>query len=579
MDNSEKSYVNFLKTNKYYIPVISMIIYILAALIITIGVKGIFGGNSSKSEGVKIAANPAEEAYYNGKYDVSINDYTSLQDKQVWPDSMVSIAKIQTLQGNYIKSNEILQKAYEKRNKVIDTMSSEVDNIDSRDKELGNNIIFTYFLNGEYQKAMEFGEFYLNVYPDDSKLQQTMFSIYLGNNEAEKAKKIVKNYKLDRESVNDLLAYAQMNFIIGNYEGALTTLNDAWKIDKNSLAIFDALEMVKSKSILVDTCVKLQEKNKNQEGYKALLAKSYSLTEDKKDKSLSIIEELKKSVIESANIDLLEYNLVKDNEEKRDNVIESLVDKYDEDTLVGEYVRAIKSYNNKKYDDAFKYAKKCIVLDKNYNGTYYNLINEIKAAQQKPEGAEPFMLNALYNKTYDYNNLIRNAEYYKGVLKDSNKALHYYELASVIDDKNSEIYYNIGLIQFTNQRVDEAVKSIKKSISVNSKVAKYYRTLGCIYLEKKDSEASIDYIRKAYSIDENDILTLNDAAYYYAVIDNNIDRAMTNIKSAYKGIDDKTSEENKKIITDNYNRIKVAFDSSNRDNSTKSKVSELKLIY
>lgn len=579
MDNSEKSYVNFLKTNKYYIPVISMIIYILAALIITIGVKGIFGGNSSKSEGVKIAANPAEEAYYNGKYDVSINDYTSLQDKQVWPDSMVSIAKIQTLQGNYIKSNEILQKAYEKRNKVIDTMSSEVDNIDSRDKELGNNIIFTYFLNGEYQKAMEFGEFYLNVYPDDSKLQQTMFSIYLGNNEAEKAKKIVKNYKLDRESVNDLLAYAQMNFIIGNYEGALTTLNDAWKIDKNSLAIFDALEMVKSKSILVDTCVKLQEKNKNEEGYKALLAKSYSLTEDKKDKSLSIIEELKKSVIESANIDLLEYNLVKDNEEKRDNLIESLVDKYDEDTLVGEYVRAIKSYNNKKYDDAFKYAKKCIVLDKNYNGTYYNLINEIKAAQQKPEGAEPFMLNALYNKTYDYNNLIRNAEYYKGVLKDSNKALHYYELASVIDDKNSEIYYNIGLIQFTNQRVDEAVKSIKKSISVNSKIAKYYRTLGCIYLEKKDSEASIDYIRKAYSIDENDILTLNDAAYYYAVIDNNIDRAMTNIKSAYKGIDDKTSEENKKIITDNYNRIKVAFDSSNRDNSTKSKVSELKLIY
>ena len=376
-----------------------------------------------------------------------------------------------------------------------------------------------------------------------------------------------------------MLAYAQMNFIIGNYEGALTTLNNAWKIDRDSLRIFDALEMVKSKSILVDTCVKLQEKNKNQEGYKALLAKSYSLTEDKKDKSLSIIEELKKSVIESANIDLLEYNLVKDNEEKRDNVIESLVDKYDEDTLVGEYVRAIKSYNNKKYDDAFKYAKKCIVLDKNYNGTYYNLINEIKAAQQKPEGAEPFMLNALYNKTYDYNNLIRNAEYYKGVLKDSNKALHYYELASVIDDKNSEIYYNIGLIQFTNQRVDEAVKSIKKSISVNSKIAKYYRTLGCIYLEKKDSEASIDYIRKAYSIDENDILTLNDAAYYYAVIDNNIDRAMTNIKSAYKGIDDKTSEENKKIITDNYNRIKVAFDSSNRDNSTKSKVSELKLIY
>ena len=72
-------------------------------------------------------------------------------------------------------------------------MSSEVDNIDSRDKELGSNIIFTYFLNGEYKKAMEYGEFYLNVYPDDSKLQQAMFSVYLGNNETDKAKKIVKN--------------------------------------------------------------------------------------------------------------------------------------------------------------------------------------------------------------------------------------------------------------------------------------------------------------------------------------------------------------------------------------------------
>lgn len=578
MEKSEKTYVNSLKTNKYFIPIISMIIYIFAALIITLGVRAAMG-NQSKEENVKIAANPAEEAYLNGKYDISITEFTSLKEKEIWPDSMVRIAQIQSLQGDYIKSNDTLQKAYETRNKVIDTKSSEVDNIEARDKELGSDIIFTYFINGDYKKALEYGEFYLNIYPEDSKLQQTMFTIYLSSKETEKAKQMAKNYNVDEENAEDLVSLAQMNFIVGNYDDGLKYLSDAWNVDKDSLKIFDSIEQVSIQSLLLDKAVKLQEKNKNEESYKAILAKVYSLSEDKKDKSLSIIKEIRDNNIESANIDLLEYELLKDNEEEKEDIIESLKDKYDESTFVGNYIRSIENLNNKKYDDAFKYAKKCIIIDEKYNGTYYDLIKEIKTAQQKPEVAEPFIMNALFNETYNYNNLLKNAEYYKNILKDSNKSLHYYELAAAVNEKGSDIYYNIGLIQLNNQRVDEAVNSIKKSISIDGNNAKYYRTLGCIYLDKKEKQSSIDYIRKAYSLDENDILTLNDAAYYYATIDNNIDRAMTNIKSAYNGINDKTKEENKKIITDNYNRIKVAFDSSKKENAVKTKVSELKLIY
>lgn len=578
MGKTEKTYENSLKTNKYFIPVISMIIYICSALIITVGVRAALG-NQTKDESVQIAANPAEEAYLNGKYDASITEFTSLKEKESWPDSLVRIAQIQSLQGDYIKSNDSLQKAYEKRNKAIDTKSSEIDNIEVRDKTLGSQIIFTYFLNGEYKKALEYGEFYMNIYPDDSKLQQTMFTIYLSNNETDKAKQLVKSYNVDEENAEDLVSLAQMNFIVGNYDEGLQQLANAWDVDKDSLKIFDSIEQASSQSILLDKAVKLQEKNKNEESYKAILAKIYSLSEKQKDKSLSIIKELKDKNIDSANIELLQYNLSNDNEEESEGIIEELKDKYDDSTFVGSYVRSLDSYNNKKYDDAFKYAKKCMVIDESYNGTYYNLIKEIKAAQQKPEAAEPFIMNAVYNETYNYNTLLKSAEYYKNILKDSNKSLHYYELAAAVNEKDSEIYYNIGLIQFNNQRVDEAVKSIKKSISINGNSAKYYRTLGCIYLDKKEKQLSIDNIRKAYSLDENDILTLNDAAYYYAMIDNNIDRAMSNIKSAYKGINDKTKEENKKIITDNYNRIKVAFDSSKKENAVKSKVSELKLIY
>lgn len=578
MEMSSKTNESFTKKNKLFIPIISIIIYICAALLITLGVKAAVG-NQNKDEKVIVWNNPGEEAYFNGKYDAAITEFTSLQEKENWPSHLVSIAKIQSMQGNYIKSNDFLQKAYENRNRAIDTKSLEIENIQEKDIDLANQILYTYFLNGEYKKALEYGEFYLNIYPEDSKLQQTMFTIYLSNNENDKAEELVKNYNLDDENCEDLVSLAQMNFILGNYDIGLNLLSKAWNVDKDSLKIFDAIEQVSNQTILLDKTVKVQEKNKNEESYKAILAKIYSLNENTKEKALTLIKELRNDNVESVNIDLLEYSALNDeSDEEAQNIIDILKNKYDEATFMGNYIRSIESYYSKKYDDAFKYAKKCIASNRGYNGTYY-LIKEIKTAQNKLEGAEPFMIDSMYNETYNYNAVVKTAEYYKNDVKDSNKSIHYYELAGNVSQKDADIFYNIGLIQLNNQRIDEAITSIKKSISINGSVSKYYRTLGCIYLDKKEKEKSIDYIRKAYSLDENDILTLNDAAYYYAVIDNNIDRAMTNIKSAYKGINDKTKEEDKKIITDNYNRIKVVFDSSKKDSSSKTKVSELKLIY
>lgn len=566
---------SFTNRNKYFIPIISMIIYICVALGITLGIKAVFG-NQNKEENVLISNNSAEEFYFNGKYDAALKEFTSLQEKEIWPLHMVNVAKIQLISGEYVQSNKSLQKAYEIRNKVIDTKKSEIENIQEKDIDLGNQIIFTYFLNGEYKKAAEYGEFYLNIYPENHKLKQTMFTVFLSNNELDKAKEIVENYDFDDTDSNDLVAIAQMNFVIGNYDEGLKFLDEAFNIDKDLLKIFDAIAQVKSQSELLDKVIKLQEKNKESVFYKAVLAKIYSMDENNKEKALQLIEELDDQNVESANLDLLKYNILKD--DSNENILDILKDKYDETTFMGLYIRAIESYNNNKYDDAFKYAKKCIAYDKNYNGVYY-FIQEIKTAQKKAQMAEPFIINAMYNETYNYNIIVKTAEYYKNIIKDSNKAVHYYELATLINQKDGDIFYNIGLIQLNNQRVDEAVEYIKKSISINGNCAKYYRTLGCIYLEKKEKEKSIDYIRKAYNLDEKNILTLNDAAYYYAVIDNNIDRAMVNIKYAFDGISDKTKEENKKIVTDNYNRIKIAFDSSKKENSSKTKVSELKLIY
>ena len=139
----------------------------------------------------------------------------------------------------------------------------------------------------------------------------------------------------------------------------------------------------------------------------------------------------------------------------------------------------------------------------------------------------------------------------------------------------------MALIQHNNQRDDEAIDLLNKSIKVNNNEAKYHRALGAIYLEKEKNEEGIAQIRKAYSIDENDIGTLNNAAYYYIYVEHDINRAMSNIKAAYEGVKGTTPDSEKEIITDNYNRIKVIYDSSKSNSSSKNHgvVSELKLIY
>ena len=570
MEKSNKSNNHSLNKSKYFMPILLMIIYLCIALFITLGVRSVFG-NQKEDESIKISDNSGEEFYFNDKYDSAITEFTSLQEKDNWPSYTADTAKIQSIQGNYVKSNSTLQKAYEGRNKVIDTKGAQNDNIKEKDVDLASQIVFTYFLNGEYKKALDYGEFYLNIYPQESKLQQTMFTVYLSNNESEKAKYIVKNYSLDEQNSDDIVSLAQMNFILGNYDIGLKLLNEAWNVDKNSLKIFDAVEQVSDRTTLLNDVDKAKEENKNEEFHNAVLAKIYSLNEADKEKALALVEKMDKENVDSANVDLLKYDLLKDKDGQE--IIDTLKDKYDETTLMGCYIRAIENYENKKYDEAFKYAKKCIVI-----GTYY-LIENIKSAQQKPQLAEPFVIDAMYNEEYNYNTIVKTAEYYKNVLKDSNKAIHYYELAGHVNPKDADIFYNIGLIQLNNQRIDDAIESIKKSISISESNPKYYRALGCIYLDKKDDEKSIEYIRKAYDLDDKDILTLNDAACYYAMIDNNIDRAMTNIKSAYDGINEETKEENKNIISDNYNRIKSAFDSSQKDGNSKTKISELKLIY
>ena len=173
--------------NKYLIPTVLMIIYIFIAMIIVVVVKF---SMATEGTAVSITANSGEEAFFNGKYEVAVSEYSTYQQKEEWPVWNLKISEIYSIQGDYKKSNEYIQKVYDARNKIIDTENVKYEEFESKDRELVNGIVFNSFVNGEYKKALEYGEFFLQSYPNDVNLLKTMFSVYIANDDKKSAENI-----------------------------------------------------------------------------------------------------------------------------------------------------------------------------------------------------------------------------------------------------------------------------------------------------------------------------------------------------------------------------------------------------
>ena len=79
-------------------------------------------------------------------------------------------------------------------------------------------------MNGDYKKALEYGEVFLKDNKENKELERTLFKIYLAKGNKEKVKDTLKDYKLDKKASNDLALYGKMNMLIGNYDEAWSNL-------------------------------------------------------------------------------------------------------------------------------------------------------------------------------------------------------------------------------------------------------------------------------------------------------------------------------------------------------------------
>lgn len=544
-NDSLKSNKKLIK-NKYVEPIITIGLSILFAFVVLISIQSMMGTKT-----VTITNNKAEEYYYDGKYDEAINEYMTMQKEDALPIWTARVAEIYSIQGDITQSNNLLKEAIVKRDKL---MLENGDEYLEQDKELINEVVFTFYMNNDLEQAESLGEYYLESYNTYKPLLKTMFAVYLANDQKDLAKGIVNSYPVDKDSAYDLATLAKMQIMINDYDNGLENLRLSYEIDKNEIKSYDvimeACQFDKEK--LLKKVTELSEENPKVEAYKAWINEINSFDEKNIDFSKNVIDEIKNNI----NTDELE-----------------------EDSYVDLYIKAWENYNKGQYDKAKEFANEAILANSDYENTYGMLMPNILIATENSDKIEGYIRKAIFNEPYNYNLIVNIAKLYEDKLSNLDKAKYYYDYALTLNKNNDELYYDLALLNLKMDKVDDAILDLNKAIAIDEDKSDYYRALGTIYYNEKEYDKAIENIRKAYSLNEKDVLALNNAACYYITVDKDVWRAYSNIESAYNDMPSSIDSESKKLITNNYNAIKKVYDKYVNDENTIVDVQGLELAY
>lgn len=529
---------------------------------------------------IDIATNKAEASFFEGNYDIAILEYEKLQEDEEWPIYTVKIAEVYSVKGDYEKSNSLLEQAYQKRNELIDENGkSKYNDVDG---ELGNLIAFTFLMNGENAKALEYGEMFMNQNAEDKTIERTMFTIYMVNGEKEKARNIIKEYNVDKESSYDLALYARMNMLLDDWDKGYEILKDAWYKNKDEIKVYDVIAQISSynRDAVIMKLTELIEANPDEVCYKVWLAKCYSMLEETTNEANALVEELEGKdvgeIVFKTIIAKIDQHL--GNNEEAEKLLNSVIEN-DENSYFGYHTSAWYYFDLGDYDKAFELCKKSILANKDYPDNYGFLIPEIMIKKEQSAIAEPYLRMAIEKEPFNYNILLKIADYYSYTTHNKSKAYKYYNLASLVKPNDPEILYNMANIKIEEEKNGEAIDLLKKCTELDEQSTKYYRTLGTVYLNEGKTDEAITAIRAAYAVDKSDIKTLNNAGVFYIAMEGEVERGMVNIKAAYDGLTDSVDIETRNVISENYQKAKTLYDAYNKEDGSKLTVPDFTLFY
>lgn len=531
---------------------------------------------------LKVAQNKAEEYYFERQYEKAIAEYIKQGEGQEWPINKVKIAEIYSVMGETDKSNNLLEESVINRYTLID--SNKMDDYAKDDQELTNAVLFTFFENGEYQKALEYGELFLKEDKTNSKLQRTMLAIYMANGKKDQAKEMVENYNLDKSSSYDLATYARMYMLIDEWDKGFKYLKEAWELNKDEIKVFDVIQQITAYENIdvVKKIKKLEKDNPNELCYKVWLAKYYSMSKNTVEEAKKYLEELKGKDIGQVAFKTVEARIYQylgqDIEAKK--IIEGLINN-EENSYIGFNAAAWYYEEEGDINKAIEYCSKSIALNREYADNYIFLTLDIfgNDKNKDKEKVEPYIRVGLEKEPFNYSMLIKIADYYANEVKNTEQASNYYSKASILKPDEPEIYYEMAKLDFNEKEYMEAAEKLKKSIELNDSSVAYHRALGTVYYYLEEKEDTIKEIRKAYALDENDIKTLNNAGCYYMTFESSIGRAVINFEAAYEGLTNKIDKEIRTIINDNHEKAQFVYDQYTNYNGSKITMPKFELFY
>lgn len=561
-NQGNKSIVSFKEFIKKNYKVLGIIIGVVVIF------SGIFTYKSLQNKTHNIGKNKAEQYFYTADFDNSIKEYEKYFNKDKNPLWKAKIAQVYSIKGDKENSAKYLEEA---------------KSGDKIEAETINTIVFTEYMNDEYELALEDGENGLESFPKDKQLNKTMFAVYMANKDIDNAQKLLETYPIDENSAYDIAEKGRMIMLIGEKENGFKELKKAWDKDKDEFKVYDVLSQIAlyDKNSLLEDIDNLITENPDEPAYKMWMAKVYSANKETALDAENIMKEIEKEDIGKLEKKVIMASVYSKSKrpEEADKIIEDILKNYKKDYRAY-HIAAWHFLDKTDLGKAEEYAKESIDLNPNYPDNYAFLMPEILKQKNKSVEGEPYFRTAMLMEPYNYNIILNIADYYWETTDSNKKALEYFELAEIVRPNDAEIKYNINLIYMANKQDGDAVQILRKAIKLDPENPKYHRTLGTIYFLNARDNLALEETRLAYELDSKDILTLNNAGCYYVMTASNIQRGVYNLKEAYDGIKDDTDEYTRKTIKENYKKAKELLEQykSAKVNS-KLQVPELIMFY
>lgn len=378
----------------------------------------------------------------------------------------------------------------------------------------------------------------------------------------EEAQKLYDGIDINAISnVDDLVSFSKLSVLFNRFDNALNAVNLILNVDSENTDIIPIIQMFKSydkESInnVLNSLVEINHGNANFRLIRAMLnLDDVSKTQENLEDVQEFVKVHKDNMLsKSVKLEILT------NAKRHDEalVIVNELKNIKEKNYFVNYVLSLYSFKNDNYNEALNYAKDSLNANSNFIPCY-KLITDILIGENKISSLNYFYLKMksldILNTDIDKDFIIK----YTDSFNDTDKAIHILEFSNKMSIYDADLKYRAAKIYIDQRKDNEAKEKLYEAIELNNKPI-YYRTLGVLLISMGEEELGIENIRHAYELDPNDILNLNNAAAYYANIEKDIQKAFSNIKAAYEGLNDSYSQYEAFIIRENYFKLDSIYD-------------------